>query len=372
MSAPETLDVALAGRLGGFALDATFEVPLAGVTALFGPSGSGKTTILRAIAGLTRVGGRISVGADCWQDDSRRCFVKPHRRAVGYVFQEASLFPHLSVRGNLQFAAKRAAQGRGADDLDDIVRLLGIGPLLDRAPTALSGGERQRVAVGRALLSGPRLLLMDEPLSALDRTTKQDILPYLERLPSERGIPIVYVTHDVAEVARLADRVVALSDGSVAATGAVEEVFENFDLHLEEERTEAGVVLAARVVATDPAYKMTRLDLAGQTLSIPFSGLPDGREVRLRIRARDVSVALARPAGISVRNVLAATILRIVEDPETPFAEVQLAVGPAHLRAQLTREAVRDLQLQEGMDVFALVKSVSFDQRTFAQTGSSD
>lgn len=371
MSATETLAVRLAGRVGGFALDAAFKVPLTGVTALFGPSGSGKTTILRAIAGLTRVGGHIAVGADCWQDDTRGRFVKPHRRPVGYVFQEASLFPHLSVDGNLRFAAKRAGAGHGSD-IDDVVRLLGISPLLDRAPSALSGGERQRVAVGRALLSSPRLLLMDEPLSALDRASKQEILPYLERLPAERGIPIVYVTHDVAEVARLADRVVALTNGSVAANGPVEEVFENFDLHLEEERAEAGVVLTARVAATDPAYKMTRLDLDGQTLSIPFSGLPDGREVRVRIRARDVSVSLTRPAGISVRNVLAATILRIAEDPDTAFADVQLAVGPTRLRAQLTREAVGDLQLQEGMEVFALVKSISFDQRTFAQPVSSD
>lgn len=371
MSVQDRLEVAVFGRLGGFALDAAFSLPMQGVTALFGPSGSGKTTILRAIAGLVRVGGRIAVGAECWQDDRRRHFVKPHRRAVGYVFQEASLFPHLSVDGNLRFAAKRAGAGR-AGDFDAIVEMLGIGPLLDRSPAALSGGERQRVAVGRALLSGPRLLLMDEPLSALDRATKQDILPYLERLATEHGTPIVYVTHDVSEVARLADRIVALSNGSVDAMGTVEEVFKDFDLHLEQERAEAGVVLAARVVATDATYKMTRLDLAGQILSIPFSGLPDGREVRLRIRARDVSVSLTRPVGISVRNVLAATILRIVEDPDTAFAEVQLGVGLARLRAQLTREAVADLQLQDGMGVFALVKSVSFDQRTFAQTVSSD
>lgn len=371
MTTRDTLAVSLAGRLGAFKLDAAFEIPLSGVTALFGPSGSGKTTILRAIAGLVRVDGRLSLGAECWQDDARRHFVKPHKRPVGYVFQEASLFPHLSVRGNLRFAAKRATPTHH-EAFDDIVRLLGLAPLLDRAPAALSGGERQRVAVGRALLSGPRLLLMDEPLSALDRATKQEILPYLERLPAERGIPILYVTHDVAEVARLADRVVALSDGKVAANGPVEEVFEDFDLHLEQERAEAGVVVVARVVATDTAYKMTRLDLAGQTLSIPFSGLPDGREVRVRIRARDVSLALSRPDGISVRNVLAATVLRIAEDPDTPFADIQLAVGSARLQAQLTREAVADLQLQEGMEVFALVKSVSFDQRTFAQTGSSD
>ncbi|MGX1309763.1 molybdate transport system ATP-binding protein [Amorphus suaedae] len=369
MSAPDRLEVAVSDRLGRFALEATFSVPLQGVTALFGPSGSGKTTILRAIAGLARVRGRIAVGADCWQDAGH--FVKPHKRPVGYVFQEASLFPHLSVLGNLRFASKRAGTGHDGD-FDTIVDMLGLRTHLDRAPAALSGGERQRVAVGRALLSGPRLLLMDEPLSALDRATKQDILPYLERLASDHGVPIVYVTHDVSEVARLADRIVVLSNGSVAASGSVEEVFENFDLHLEQERAEAGVVLAARVVATDEAYKMTRLDLAGQTLSIPFSGLSDGREVRLRIRARDVSVSLTRPEGISVRNVLAATVLRIVEDPETAFAEVQLAVGAARLRAQLTREAVADLQLQGGMEVFALVKSVSFDQRTFAQTVSSD
>jgi len=370
VSGSDRLSVALSGRVGGFALDAAFAAPVSGVTVLFGPSGSGKTTILRAIAGLARIGGRVAMGSEVWQDDERGTFVKPHRRPIGTVFQEASLFPHLSVRGNLDFAAKRAGP-RAREEFDAIVALLGITPLLPRSPAALSGGERQRVAVGRALLTAPRLLLMDEPLSALDRATRQEILPYLERLPEERGIPIVYVTHDVAEVARLGDRVVVIVGGRVQATGSVEEVFEDVDLHLGGERAEDSVVVGAQVVRTDAAFGMTRLDLAGQILSVPFSGLADGSEVRLRIRARDVSVALDRPKAISVRNVLSATVERIVADPDTAFAEALLSVGPVRLRAQLTREAVAELGLAPGQDVFALVKSVSFDQRPFAPPGAS-
>ncbi|MDQ0313681.1 molybdenum ABC transporter ATP-binding protein [Amorphus orientalis] len=360
MSEPEDLEVALAGRVGEFRLDVAFRAPMRGVTALFGASGSGKTTVLRAIAGLARLGGRVRVGDAVWQDDAAGVFRRTHRRALGYVFQEPSLFPHLSVRGNLAYGLKRS--GSQPSDLDATAELLGLGSMLERSPANLSGGERQRVAIGRALLSRPSLLLMDEPLAALDRASKAEILPYLERLHRERAIPVLYVSHDVSEVARLANDVVVLSAGKVAARGGVE-VFEQ--VSPSGDRAEAGAVVTARVVGEDRDFRMTRLDLAGQVLSIPFAGLTPGQEIRLRIRARDVSVATRRPEAISVRNVLEAVIVSIEEEPDTPFADLHLEAGSARLRAQVTREAVAALALRPGQPVYALLKSVSFASDTF-------
>ncbi|MEW5422264.1 molybdenum ABC transporter ATP-binding protein [Amorphus sp. 3PC139-8] len=364
MSVDTGLDVRLSGALGGFGLNVAFTAPASGVTALYGPSGSGKTTVLRAVAGLSRLSGRVAVGDEIWQDDATGRFLKPHRRAVGYVFQEASLFPHLSVRGNLGYGRRRAGERPSGADFDEVVDLLGIAPLVERATARLSGGERQRVAVGRALLTKPKILLMDEPLAALDRASKAEILPYLERLNRERNIPIVYVSHDVAEVARLADRVIAISAGRIGLQGGVE-VFESFDVDLTGGRAEAGTVVTARVAGEDAAYQITRLDLAGQTVVIPFAGLAEGREVRLRIRARDVAIALKRPVGISIRNMLDATIVGLEADPDSAFADLHLDVGGVGLRAQLTREAVAELGLRDGMSVVALVKSVSFEPETF-------
>lgn len=363
-----TIDVAFAGTVGTFSLDVAFRVPTRGITALFGASGCGKTTILRCIAGLQRLPGRLTVGADTWQDHETGLFRKPHERAVGYVFQEASLFPHLSVAKNLRYGSRRAARD-GADNAlgyDDVVGLLGISHLLDRAPDALSGGERQRVAVGRALLSQPRLLLMDEPLSALDRTTRDEILAYFELLHKELSIPILYVSHDIAEVTQLADRMVVLSAGRKLAEGPVERLLERLDLQPATGRFEAGVVLTARVTAQDATYDLTRLDHHGQAIAIPFVDVGIGDEVRLRVRARDVALTTRRPDAISIRNVLSGTIAEIREEPGTAFAETLIDIGGGRLRARITREALADLALDVGTPVFALVKSISFDRRTLA------
>tara|TARA_R110002124_G_scaffold63978_2_gene175199 strand:+ start:31687 stop:32799 length:1113 start_codon:yes stop_codon:yes gene_type:complete len=361
------LDAAFKGPVGNFNLDVAFKAPLAGVTALFGASGCGKTTILRCIAGLHHLPGRLALGGRPWQDDAANLFRPPHKRRVGYVFQEPSLFAHLTVRGNLNFGARRAPRGNGAApavDFDQVVDLLGIRHLLDRAPARLSGGERQRVAVGRALLSEPRLLLMDEPLSALDRSTKDEILAYFEALQRELNIPILYVSHDIAEVTRLADRLVVLSRGGKVAEGSVGEVLERLDLQPMTGRFEAGVMLTATVKGHDAAFNLTFLDHHGQTLTIPAVDAGIGEIIRLRVRARDVSLAIQPPTGISIRNILKGTVIEVREEPNTAFAETLIDIGGGRLRARVTRHAVADLKLAEGMPIHALIKSITFDRRS--------
>ena len=360
----DSISARFAGSLGPFSLDVAFEAPARGITALYGPSGCGKTTILRCIAGLRRMDGSLSVAGQVWQDDRAGVFRRPYERSVGYVFQEASLFPHLSVRRNLLYGARRASRGRRQDLLQfgDVVGLLGVSNLVDRSPAVLSGGERQRVAIGRALLSQPRLLLMDEPLAGLDQATKEGILPYLEALHERLSMPILYVSHDIREVARLADTIVVLSNGRPVCTGQIEEILERLDLELGAGPFEAGVVLRARVAGHDLRFQMTRLVLNGQEIVIPGADLLVGDEVRLRIRARDVALATVRPDAISVRNILSGTVLEIVEDPHTAFAEVLVDIGGGRLRARITRDASADLRLAVGTRVYALVKSISIDR----------
>lgn len=363
-----TIDAAFTGRLGAFQLDVAFTAPTRGITAIFGQSGCGKTSVLRCIAGLTRLPGRLSVGGDVWQDDASGVFRKPFRRPVGYVFQEASLFPHLSVAGNLTYGAKRATRRGGANGLavDDVVDLLGIAPLLNRSPAALSGGERQRVAIGRALLSRPSLLLMDEPLAALDRFAKDEILPYLEAIQDSLAMPVLYVSHDISEVARLAAHMIVLNKGRKVAEGEVGQVLQRLDLHPATGRFEAGVIVTARVIGHDDATKITHADLYGQKIDIPLVDAEPGHEIRLRVRARDVSLATERPRGISIRNVIAGTITEINEEPDTAYAETLVDIGGAKLRARITRASVNDLKLSPGSPVYALVKSITFDRRAFA------
>jgi molybdate transport system ATP-binding protein len=365
MSAPRGQIAAFfRGQLGSFALDVAFEMPLRGITALFGPSGCGKTTILRCIAGLQHLEGRLYVDGEAWQDSAARLFRPAHARSVGYVFQEASLFPHLSVRQNLLYGASRvASRANGARSLDDVVALLRIDALLERAPAKLSGGERSRVAIGRALLSQPRLLLMDEPLTGLDRQTKEEVLPYLALLQREFSIPMVYVSHEIGEVAELADHMLVLSAGKLVASGATAAVLERLDLDAGVDRFEAGVVITARVVEREDAYRLTHLDHGGQRIVIPAIDVPIGTDVRLRIRAREVAIATRRPEGISIRNVLAGTVAEIVEEPNDAYAEAWIDLGSAKVRARLTRAAVRELGLKPGLAVFALVKSITFDGR---------
>lgn len=352
----ETFDLELSHR---FSLD--------GITGLFGPSGCGKSTLLRIVAGLERnASGRISFGNEIWLDSNGSVFVPPHKRGVGYVFQDARLFPHLSVGGNLRYAARRSRSVKSPIDVENVVAALDLSGLTQRHPTSLSGGERQRVAIGRTLLTRPRLLLMDEPLAGLDIQRKAEILPYIEKLPSTFGVPVIYVTHSIDEVARLAQRMVVLTAGRKVAEGTVTEVLERLDLQSATGRFEAGVVLTARVVAHDAKYRLTRLDHHGQTIDMPIADIAIGSEARLRIRARDVSLATERPKGISVRNILAGSIVQIEEEPETAFAETLVDIGGARLRSRITRAAVAELSLVPGTPVFALVKSVAFDRRALA------
>ncbi|WP_070989124.1 molybdenum ABC transporter ATP-binding protein [Halofilum ochraceum] len=345
-----------------FRLAIAHDFELRGITALFGPSGGGKTTLLRAIAGHERrAAGRIAHDGEVWQEG--RHWTPPHRRGVGYVAQNPQLFPHLSVAGNLRYAARRAPAGADGTGFDEVVEQLDLQPLLARRPDVLSGGERQRVALGRALLTRPRLLLMDEPLAGLDIQRKTRLLPYIARLPAAFGIPIIYVTHAVDEVIRLGDRMVALREGGVFAAGGVTELLERLDLAAATGRFEAGTVLSGEVVSHDEPFQMTRVSLGEQVLDMPRAPMAVGTEVRLRVRARDVALATVRPTGISIRNILNGRISEIVEEPDTAFAEVLVDLGDQRLRARLTRAAVADLGLEEGGAVWALIKAVAFDRR---------
>jgi molybdate transport system ATP-binding protein len=354
---------------GDFDLNVNQHMPLDGISALFGPSGCGKSTLLRIVSGLEHSAqGRIRFGDEIWQDSARRIFVPPYKRGVGYVFQDTRLFPHLTVAGNLRYAERRSRDSVNKINLEDVVAALDLGPLLGRRPHSLSGGERQRVAIGRALLTRPRLLLMDEPLAALDIRRKAEILPYIERLPDAFGIPIVYVTHSIDEVARLARRMLALDAGRIVAEGPVSDVLERLDLQPVTGRFEAGVVLSARVIRHDPNYCLTYLDHHGQSIVMPMADIAVGSDIRLRIRARDVSLATERPNGISIRNILSGTLVEIAEEPGTAFAETLIDIGGARVRARITRSAVAELGLALGKPTFALVKSIAFDRRALVPT----
>ena len=359
------LDVNVRNRLGGTALDIRF-TGAGGVTALFGRSGAGKTSTVQMIAGLmTPDAGRIALGGRVLFDSDRRVDIATPQRRVGVIFQEGRLFPHLTVRRNLLYA--RAARGNGR--YDGIVGMLGLEALLERKPATLSGGEQQRVAIGRALLSNPDILLMDEPLASLDAARKAEILPYIERLRDEAGLPVVYVSHQIDEVARLADRIVLLSDGSVAATGSVDEIFTRPDLMPLTGRFQAGAVLGARVAEQDVSGRMSRLAFPGGSLWVPSVPLPVDSAVRIRVRARDVSVALDKPERISIRNTLPGTVLSVTES-DGPFRTVTVAVadetGESRIAATVTANAVHDLGLAPGVAVFALLKSVAMDRRSMA------
>ena len=358
-----TVEVDIARALGAFGLEVRFRAER-GVTALFGRSGAGKTSVVNAIAGLVRpTRGRIAVDGRALFDHALRVDVPRHRRRVGYVFQEPRLFPHLSVRQNLLYGRWFSPRAARRVALDEVVELLGVAPLLPRRPGTLSGGERQRVAIGRALLASPRLLLMDEPLASLDAARKDEILPYLDRLRAEAGVPIVYVTHALEEVSRLADTMVVLSGGRVAASGPVAEIMARPDLVPVTGRAEAGSVLTATVVGHDAAYGLSELALGDQRLVVPHLEQPPGAAVRVRIRARDVAVALAAPAGTSVRNLLRAEVRSVAAAEPGPFAEITLAVGPDLLRARLTRRSADELRLRPGLAVVALLRTVAVERR---------
>jgi molybdate transport system ATP-binding protein len=354
------LDVAFRKRLGSFVLDAAFAAPAGGVTALFGSSGSGKSTVVNAIAGLTRPdSGHIRVGERTLFDASAGVDQPPRRRRIGYVFQEARLFPHMRVRDNLLYGYRRAPKADRRIELDAVVELLGIESLLARRPLALSGGERQRVALGRALLAQPRLLLMDEPMAALDAGRKAEILPYIECLRDELRLPIVYVSHSVEEVARLADTVVVLEQGRVAAAGDVASVMARLDLFPPDSPYEAGAVVPVEVAAHDAVFALTTLAFAGGELVVPRVERALGARLRVRIRARDVMLALAKPVDLSAINVLPALVGDFREDG--CHADVQIAIGPTRLVARITRRSAVRLALAPNKPVFAVIKSVAID-----------
>ena len=357
-----------------FDLNVSHHIPMQGITALFGHSGSGKSTLLRILAGLEQgAEGRISFGKEIWQNGSGATSLPSYRRGVGYVFQDARLFPHLDVAGNLAFAEKRSRHCQSEIDMASVMTALDLAPLVRRRVPTLSGGERQRVALARALLTRPKLLLLDEPLSALDSKRKREILPLIEHLPALFGIPVIYVTHAVGEVARVANHMVVLSKGKKVADGPVEDVLARLDLHPATGRFEAGVVLRAKVRGHDAEYRLTYLDHHGQTLTVPRAEVEIGREVRLRVRARDVVLATERPQAVSVRNVLEGSLVEIVAEPETAFAETLIDVGGGLLRARITRQAAAELDLTPGASVFALIKSVSLDRSAHvSQTTSSN
>ncbi|BBU32698.1 molybdenum import ATP-binding protein ModC (plasmid) [Burkholderia sp. THE68] len=343
---------------GAFRLDVDLELPDRGVTALFGHSGSGKTTLLRAIAGLERApNGYIGLGDVVWQDDARDIFVPTYRRSLGYVFQEASLFEHLDVHGNLNFGHKRIPDSERRFKPSDVVELLGIGGLLKRRPAGLSGGERQRVAIARALLTAPRLLLMDEPLAALDLKRKQEILPYLERLHDELSIPIIYVSHSPDEVARLADHLVLLDAGKAVASGPLTETLARADLP-QAFADDAGVVLETVVGAHDDDH-LTRLDFAGGSVYVAMRPEAIGRRLRCRVHARDVSVALEKPAATSILNLLPGVVTDIVSTDPAGHVLVQLRLGKTPLLARITERSRKTLDLKKGQQVWAQVKSVA-------------
>lgn len=338
-----------------FSLDVDLALPGRGVTALFGHSGSGKTTLLRCIAGLERAAqGRLVVDGAVWQD--AKCWLPVHKRPIGYVFQEASLFAHLSVIGNLRYGLRRTGAAQPLS-LDHAIALLGIDHVLDRKPDRLSGGERQRVAIARALAVGPRLLLMDEPLAALDLKRKQEIVPYLERLHDTLDIPVLYVSHSPDEVARLADHLVVMEEGRVRAAGPLAETLARLDLPVRLRR-DAGAIVAATVGAIEPAWHLARVDFHGGSLWTRDQGLPVGRRLRVHILARDVSLA-ERPAPSSIQNVLRGSIDAIGDDEHPGLALVRVRVGEALLLARLTRRAVAALGITVGREIWVQVKSVA-------------
>ena len=358
----EGIRVRLSLPRGSFDLAVDLQLPGRGVTALFGPSGSGKTSVLRCVAGLERApGGEVRVDGQAWQDDRAGVYLPTWRRSLGYVFQEASLFEHLDVRGNLAFGLKRARANPGVRALESAIALLGIGELLDRPVDGLSGGERQRVAIARALVTTPSLLLLDEPLASIDHARRLEILPWLERIRDEAGIPMLYVTHSVDELLRLADHVVMLDRGRVRASGALEQVLSGAGAPVLGDG-EPGVLVKGRIAGRDARWHLARADFEGGSLWLRDAGHPVGSAVRLRVLARDVSLAVEEPTGTSILNHLQGRIESIADDTHPSQVLVRVRVGGASLLARVTRRSVDALGLAPGSAVWAQVKAVAVVQ----------
>ncbi len=349
-------------RLANFKLDVQFQLK-SGLTAFFGRSGAGKTSLINLIAGLDQPDhGHISIGSQILYDSDQNIHLAPEKRRIGYVFQDGRLFPHLSVHNNLIYARRFMDQKLNPETYDNIVQLLDIPGLLERRPGTLSGGEKQRVAIGRALLADPQLLIMDEPLAALDGGRKAEILPFLENLRDQLTTPILYVSHTMEEVIRLADNLVVMDGGRAVAHGDVETVMSRLDLSPLTGRYEAGAVFQVHIEEHDRAYRLTRLQLAGQTLWVPGIDRPIGTNLRIRIRARDVSISRQKPQATSILNVFAATVREIVRD-QGPHCEILLDIGRP-LIARITRKSVDELDLHAGQKVYASVKAAAIDRRS--------
>lgn len=351
------LEVSIVDQLGGFELDVAFTAPPVGVTALFGHSGSGKTSVLRAIAGITRPKrASIKFGDTVWQDD--KTFVPPHRRPIGYVFQEASLFHHLSVKKNLEYGWRRIPEHERIIDLPKVMELLDIEPLLNRAVAMLSGGERQRVAMARALVTSPKLLLMDEPLTALDHAAKQKILPYLENLHDEFAIPSLYVSHDPYEVARLTDQMILLDRGKVEAMDTTANLLTRLDLPLAR-LDEAASMLDGTVSAHDQTYHLTWISMDGGRIAASREDLPIGKRARVEINARDVSLSLSSHSDTSIINILPAQVIDLRDISESQMIVQLRLMDGQQLLSRITRRSAYALDLHKDMHLYAQVKSVS-------------
>ncbi|WP_158926149.1 molybdenum ABC transporter ATP-binding protein [Acidisphaera sp. S103] len=354
-----SFSITLTHRFPSVRMDLAFEVPSPGVTVLFGPSGAGKSTIINATAGLLRPDiCRIEVDGTVLADTASDTWIPPERRRVGLVFQDSRLFPHMSVATNLRFGMRRVAPG--SIHFDEVVDLLGIAPLLTRRPHTLSGGERQRVAIGRALLAQPHLLLMDEPLASLDAARKAEILPYLTRLKTALSLPILYVTHALDEAVQLADSMVLVEAGQVVAFGAVSEVAARADLPLAR-RDDAGALLLCQVSENDTPRALTRLEGAGATFWVPLLDLPVGTNCRMRIPAREVILASQPPEAISLHNIIPGTVRQIANDPTRRSVIVEIALPDGGLLSRVTPDAVAHLGLSTGTPVLALIKSTSIE-----------
>lgn len=358
----DRLNINIAKRLGAFTLEVKQSISLGGITAIFGPSGAGKSSLLKLITGFEIPDrGHISLKEKIWFDSADKINHHPHKRRIGYMFQDGRLFPHMTVRGNLIFALKRAPR---EFSLETVISSFGIEALLDHNPQILSGGEQRRVALARTVLTAPDILLLDEPLTGLDRARKRDILPFIESLPREFNIPCLYVTHDIEEVSRLADRVIVMSEGRISAHGATATILGQLDTTPLHSDYDVSSHFEGRVSQYDDALHLAEVDIGGVSITLPLSqDVTVGDALRLRIRAADIALAVKRPAQVSVRNIFKAQVTQVTENAETAYAMVTLDLNGQDLRARITRASLQDLSFKQGQIVYAMVKSVSFEGR---------
>ncbi|OUU79698.1 MAG: molybdenum ABC transporter ATP-binding protein [Gammaproteobacteria bacterium TMED78] len=344
------LDINL--QLGNFSLLVNEEIQLSKINLILGPNGAGKTSLLRCISGLEiKSKGLIKVDNTIWQDSP--LFIKPHLRDVGYVFQDSRLFNNMSVKDNLLFAKKRALNNHSFD-LDEIIRILELESLLDRHPLTLSSGEKQRVAIARATIRKPVVMLMDEPLSSIDIKRRKDIIPYIERIPSEYGIPIIYVTHNIEEVTRLADKVITMSSGKITSINKIS----GPGISLSNENNESSTLIEGKIISHNE--DISKIDLSGQFISIPKLNLDNGKKIRLNINSKDVAISTIFPKGLSIRNVLKAEI-ESINNLEEFLVEINLKINKKYIKAKITKKSYEDLSLKKGQEVYALIKSVSVE-----------